>query len=220
MRCQASAAAVVGDDLADGLTFGTTGSSVTVAPGQSSTVTVTAVGTKGAADGNKWATLRLRSGRCRGRARDALRARGRGRRRARPAPAAAAEGVGLRQEKGTADSAVALLSPRVRHGERGGFPGFSSGRKSSRAMSSSSPCPAASCKEARSASNAELNPPSGLRSGPPGVTSDRSRTRTLATSILQMGTFKSSPMPEDFGRRKGGAVAGGKHNGRLTRRGH
>ena len=54
--------AVVGDDLADGLTFGTTGSSVTVAPGQSSTVTVTAVGTKGAADGNKWATLRLRSG--------------------------------------------------------------------------------------------------------------------------------------------------------------
>jgi len=62
MRCQASAAAVVGDDLADGLTFGTTGSSVTVAPGQSSTVTVTAVGTKGAADGNKWATLRLGSG--------------------------------------------------------------------------------------------------------------------------------------------------------------
>jgi minor extracellular serine protease Vpr len=54
--------AVVSDDLADGVTFATAGSSATVAPGQSSTVTVTVVGTKGAADGNKWATLRLRSG--------------------------------------------------------------------------------------------------------------------------------------------------------------
>jgi len=54
--------AAVSDVLADGVTFGGAGGSFTLAPGQSTAVTVTVVATKGAADGHKWATLRVSSG--------------------------------------------------------------------------------------------------------------------------------------------------------------
>jgi minor extracellular serine protease Vpr len=56
-------AAAVDDRLADGITFSTPRSSFTLAPGASSTVTVTAAASgKRVADGHKWATLRVSSG--------------------------------------------------------------------------------------------------------------------------------------------------------------
>ncbi|HUP55174.1 MAG TPA: S8 family serine peptidase [Methylomirabilota bacterium] len=52
----------VSDTANDGVTFSTTGGSVTLAPGASATFRVTAVGTKKSADGHKQATLRVSAG--------------------------------------------------------------------------------------------------------------------------------------------------------------
>jgi minor extracellular serine protease Vpr len=52
----------VTDDAADGVTFGTTGGTFTLAPGASRAVSVSMTSTKGVADGNYQATLRVSSG--------------------------------------------------------------------------------------------------------------------------------------------------------------
>jgi len=54
--------AAVTDNLADGVTFVVSGDSFTLDPGESASVTVTATSVKRAADGHKWATLRISSG--------------------------------------------------------------------------------------------------------------------------------------------------------------
>jgi hypothetical protein len=49
------------DDASDGVLFSTNAGTVTLAPGQSTTATVTMAAARGAADGNKQATVRVTS---------------------------------------------------------------------------------------------------------------------------------------------------------------
>jgi minor extracellular serine protease Vpr len=58
----ATLAASVADDGADGVTFSTSGSSLTLAPGATGQITVSVSTAKGAADGPRQATLRVTSG--------------------------------------------------------------------------------------------------------------------------------------------------------------